>query len=64
MKEILLATGDATLCEASIKDTIWGVGLAPTDPKVQDQSQWLGTNLLGKSLMEVRKMLAEERIDS
>lgn len=57
LKVKLLATGNDILCEASPWDKIWGIGLRTTDPKVHDQSQWNGTNLLGKALMDVRKAL-------
>ncbi|MGF6604013.1 ribA/ribD-fused uncharacterized protein [Paraburkholderia sp. GAS448] len=56
----LLATGDTVLVEASPYDRIWGVGLAWNDPRILDQSRWLGTNLLGKALMRVRDLLATE----
>lgn len=35
--------------EASPYDKIWGIGLAPDDPRAKDKSQWQGLNLLGKS---------------
>ncbi len=56
----LLATGDTILVEASPYDRIWGVGLKWNDPRILDQSLWLGTNLLGKALMKVRDVLATE----
>jgi ribA/ribD-fused uncharacterized protein len=60
IKKKLMDTKDAILCETNPKDKIWGIGLKTSDPKVQDQSKWKGTNLLGKVLMEVRKKLNEE----
>lgn len=33
--------------EASPYDKIWGVGLAETDPLIDDPANWLGENLLG-----------------
>lgn len=42
------------LVEASPDDTIWGVGLEENDPRVLDRSQWLGSNLLGATLMRAR----------
>lgn len=50
----LIATGNTVLVEASPYDRIWGVGLAWNDPRILNQDQWLGTNLLGKALMKVR----------
>ena len=43
--------------EASPFDTIWGIGLDETNPYADDESKWLGLNLLGKCLDEVRKSL-------
>jgi len=54
MKQDLLDTGNKILVEASPVDPIWGVGLGPKDPKVLDEKNWKGQNLLGKALMEVR----------
>ena len=59
LKEILLSTGDKTVVEASPYDTIWGIGLHWSDDAVLDEANWKGQNLLGKALMEVRKVLAE-----
>jgi ribA/ribD-fused uncharacterized protein len=53
----LLDTGDKILVEASPYDTIWGVGLSEDDPLILDEKNWKGTNLLGVSLMEVRRMI-------
>jgi len=55
----LVATKDALLVECNIKDKIWSCGLDMKDPNVADQSKWLGQNLLGKVLMDVRKYLIE-----
>ncbi|MNG45803.1 Swarming motility protein YbiA [compost metagenome] len=57
MARKLLATGDRILVEASPSDKIWGIGLAPDDPNAQIPARWLGQNLLGKALMEVREYL-------
>ena len=61
MKEHLLCTTGTILVEASPYDTIWGIGLATSDPRAQDESTWLGQNLLGKALTEVRTQLENER---
>ena len=47
--------------EASKFDTIWGIGLTEDNPLVDDEKNWLGTNLLGKALDEVRERLLEEK---
>ncbi|WP_455233235.1 NADAR family protein [Geopseudomonas aromaticivorans] len=58
--DLLLGTGDTLLVEASPYDRVWGVGLGADDPRILDQSQWLGQNLLGQVLMTVRDKLALE----
>lgn len=43
--------------EASPYDGIWGIKLGEADPRADDESQWQGTNWLGKVLDEVREKL-------
>ena len=50
----LVKSGDKIIVEASPYDCIWGVGLAPDDPKVLDEKNWRGTNWLGEAIMQVR----------
>ena len=59
--DLLLATGDRTIVEASPEDAIWGIGLAQDDPRAQDPSQWRGTNWLGVALMQVRDELRRRK---
>lgn len=59
LKEYLLSTGDKILVEASPYDKVWGIGLGKNDPRVYDPNLWLGQNLLGFILMEVRKTIRE-----
>jgi ribA/ribD-fused uncharacterized protein len=57
LKKLLLATGNATIAEASPYDKIWGIGV---DTEVgKDRTKWQGTNILGESLMRVRDILKE-----
>jgi ribA/ribD-fused uncharacterized protein len=58
--QLLISTADRTIVEASPKDTVWGVGLSEDDPRILDPSQWRGTNLLGKALMQVRSCLHDQ----
>ncbi|MFD4676607.1 NADAR family protein [Lentzea sp. NPDC058450] len=58
LRSYLLGTGSRVLVEASPQDRVWGIGLVATDPRALDPSQWLGLNLLGEALMEVRAKLA------
>lgn len=53
----LLQTGRQVLVEASPVDAIWGIGLAADDERAGDPGRWLGLNLLGFALMQVRAEL-------
>ena len=53
----LAKTSKRVLAEASPVDRIWGIGLEESDPRAFDPNQWLGENLLGFALMEVRSRL-------
>lgn len=53
----LLGTGDKVLVEASPVDRIWGIGLAQDHADASNPNRWLGLNLLGFALMEVRDLL-------
>ena len=63
LKELLLNTelDGKHYVEASPLDKIWGVGLSENDPLIDDEKNWLGTNLLGKTLDEVRERLLKEK---
>ncbi|MDX8052753.1 NADAR family protein [Lentzea sp. BCCO 10_0798] len=58
LRSYLLGTGSRVLVEASPQDRVWGIGLVASDPRAADPAQWLGLNLLGEALMEVRSRLA------
>lgn len=53
----LKATNAATLAECAVNDRIWGIGLSMKDPNRFCINKWNGQNLLGYSLMLVRKRL-------
>ena len=57
LQAILMDTGHRVLAETIHKDAIWGTGVSMNDPRAHNRSQWLGTNILGGALMEVRKAL-------
>lgn len=57
LKDYLLGTGSSILVESSPKDRIWGSGIGADDADAQNPFAWTGLNLLGFSLMHVRRML-------
>ena len=57
LKDKLKSTGEAMLAECAVKDLIWSVGLSMKDPDRFDKTKWKGQNLLGYTLMMVRKCL-------
>ena len=54
----LLSFGDRKFVEVSPIDKVWGIGLSEDDPLIEDENNWLGQNLLGEVLTEVRDILA------
>jgi ribA/ribD-fused uncharacterized protein len=53
-KNFLLNTGDCLLAEASYNKT-WGTGLSLFDQNNGDRGKWLGRNVTGEVLMNVRQ---------
>ncbi|WP_235783566.1 NADAR family protein [Amycolatopsis orientalis] len=60
LRDFLLGTKNRVLVEASPLDTIWGIGLAADNPRVENAEHWRGLNLLGFALGEARTKLAPE----
>ncbi len=61
LKKKLLDTGETYLVECAYQDRVWACGRRLVDEEKRDISQWRGQNLLGFTLMEVRKALTEEQ---
>lgn len=61
LQQQLLGTGDAILAEASPFDRIWGIGLSKHQAKHMPPQNWIGQNLLGQILMEVRQELQQKQ---
>ncbi len=61
MKQVLLATGDTIIAEASPNDANWGIFMREDDPGADDPANWPGKNLLGKAIQRVRETLKAER---
>ncbi|MEM9720368.1 MAG: NADAR family protein, partial [Bacteroidota bacterium] len=57
LQEFLLNTNNRIIVEASPVDKIWGIGMDPNHPHVENPRNWLGENLLGFCLMETRELL-------
>lgn len=53
---ILMKTKNNILAEANGHDKIWGIGMFENNPDRYNKELW-GKNLLGKTLMKVRKLL-------
>jgi ribA/ribD-fused uncharacterized protein len=59
LRSYLESTAPKVLVEASPRDRIWGIGLSASDRRCVLPSEWLGQNLLGFALAEVRDHLAQ-----
>lgn len=63
LRQLLLATGNRELVEASPYDRVWGIGFTAEEASGVPRSKW-GENLLGKALMRVRDRLNCEAEDN
>ncbi|GAB3762203.1 NADAR domain-containing protein [Ramlibacter monticola] len=61
LDDVLVGTESLLIVEASPTDPLWGVGLSAEDPRILDQSQWLGSNWLGDVLMRARAIRVRAR---
>jgi len=55
--EWIMSTGEKTFVEGSYKDTIFGVGIDWADPRIENESNWRGSNILGHCLDDTRLLL-------
>jgi len=60
-RELLFSTDQALLVEASPYDIVWGVGLGKDDPRILNESNWRGQNLLGKILTKIRDEIKNDK---
>lgn len=58
--DMLMNTAPALLVEASPFDKIWGIGLDEKAASKTPESEWPGTNWLGKTLTNLRDHFTEE----
>lgn len=58
-REVLFKTGDTVLVYATEYDPVWGAGIGSEDDRVCEPAQWMGKNLLGYILMQVRNDLRD-----
>lgn len=59
LKKKLLSNKTQTYVEASPYDVIWGVGMSEDNPTINNKENWMGKNLLGEVLTEIRDELME-----
>jgi len=62
LKNYLVSTKDSVLVEASPNDRIWGIGLESSAEGIGNSTNWLGQNLLGFALMEVRDIIRNNHV--
>lgn len=62
LRDFLVQTNPQILVEASPEDKIWGIGLTQEDARATQPAEWLGLNLMGFALMEVRHRLLSRKL--
>jgi ribA/ribD-fused uncharacterized protein len=60
LRQLLLATGERVIAEASPNDSIWGIGVNLADDRSLNPALWCGQNILGYALMRARSHLRGE----
>jgi predicted NAD-dependent protein-ADP-ribosyltransferase YbiA (DUF1768 family) len=55
LKNLLLNTGKTRLVECNPYDLVWSCGLRPENPLAKNPEHWIGLDLLGKTLTEIKK---------
>ncbi|MBE0391547.1 N-glycosidase YbiA [Flavobacterium sp. PL0002] len=60
LRNDLFATKGTTLVESAPNDNVWGIGLAEDDARAIKRETWLGKNLLGEILTQIRIELMGE----
>lgn len=60
MRSEILDTGEREMVEGSPFDRIWGIGIRWDNPDALNPAKWRGKNLLGKSLVRGRTIIAEQ----
>lgn len=60
LKQKLYNTYPKVLVEASPYDPVWGIGVSKDDPCAWNKNTWLGKNLLGQALTEVRNRMMKD----
>ena len=62
LKQKLFNTAGTDLAFASVEDLVMGIGLKGSDPRARDRKNWLGDNVLGEMISQVRdELLQQER---
>ena len=58
-RQKLLDTGDSRMAECSPTDKIWAIGLGLKDNRTKDPKNWIGQNLMGQVLENVRTLIMD-----